>query len=40
MLSDDVCVMRFVVDGRRLTGAGLPRLWRDAVERCGRDTAA
>ena len=42
VLSDDVCVVRFAADGRPMASAGLPRLrlWRDAVERSGRDTAA
>jgi hypothetical protein len=41
VLSDDVCVVRFAADGRPLASAGLPRLrlWRDAVERSGRETA-
>jgi hypothetical protein len=39
VLSDDVCVVRFAADGRPLASAGLPRLrlWRDAVERSGRE---
>ena len=41
ILSDDVCVVGFGEDGRPLAMPGLPRyrLWRDALERSGRDAA-
>ena len=42
VLSDDVCIVRFSDNGSVLTSNGLPRLrlWREAVERTGRDPAA
>lgn len=42
VLSDDVCIVRFADDGSVQTSNGLPRLrlWREAVERSGRDPAS
>ncbi|MEO7820590.1 MAG: hypothetical protein ABIR51_03650 [Sphingomicrobium sp.] len=41
IISDDVCAIRFDPSGHPMTGAGLPRLrlWREAIERSGRDPA-
>lgn len=41
LLSDDVCVIDFAPDGTAIAWPGLPRLrlWRDALERSGRQAA-